>query len=630
MEISQIFILILLMPIVGGLAGLLFRKFHGLVSTASIALSFVLSLSIVLDSEIWLSRFEWLPAMELGWRLDKMSALLIALVLFISLLVHVFSLKYMDKKQHPRYFIKLGLFTFSMIGLLASDHLVLMFVFWELVGFSSYLLIGFWHDKDDASTSAKWAFMTNRVADVAFLIAVLSLGLDQGFFISELSPISSIWVGAGLLIGAMGKSAQLPFSAWLPRAMTGPTPVSALIHAATMVAAGVYLLIRVGPFLPLPILTAAAIVGTITALFGAMTAMSQHDIKQVLAYSTISQLGFMFIGIGVGAMDTAFFHLWTHAFFKAGLFLAAGAVIYHLGTQDMRQMGGLVKSMKMVMTVHIICGMSLAGIPLFSGFISKEGILQSTWAWAENMTALGYQEAFLIPFIAFFTIVLTAGYIVRQLCLVYFRRITSNELISSVPIHWAFGVPLILLGIGSISMVHNINPFGSTGWVVNLAGFTLAQYESNFLMYLSVALGMGGAGFSYYLYNSKSRLAIEYSDSEAPSTMIGGLAYHGWYLDDFYKNVLAPDFVQFSKWIYSIDLKIIDRAVNIMGVLGVVLAKILGLVDKYVIDGFVRFLSWISQIIGSLARSLQSGQIQKQLIWLLIGLILILSTILFF
>lgn len=622
-------ILTLLLPLMGGMLAYTFRIQAARIATGFAFLALALSSLLLINGFNWSTRFLWIPEFHLGWRVDQLALVLCTLVLLISFLVHLFSVKYMHVHEHPRYFLKLGFFTTAMLGLLMADHLLLLFIFWEVVGFASYLLIGFYHEKKEAAKSAKWAFLTNRVADVALLGAILSLGFEQSFFLSELTAIPSVWIGAGLLIGAMGKSAQLPFSGWLPRAMTGPTPVSALIHAATMVAAGVYLMLRVGPFLPEVVLTCAAIVGALTAFFGAFTAVTQHDVKQVLAYSTVSQLGFMFLGIGVGAFESSFFHLWTHAFFKAGLFLAAGVLMHHVGTQDMRQMGGLGGSMKWLMTLHVICGMALAGFPLFSGFMSKEGILQATWSWAEQQTAAGYSEAHLVSYFAFFTLFLTAWYIARQVWMIYWTPSRTVASVEGSGYHWQMGIPLILLSIASLGIVQGFHVFSSSGWVMELAGFSLAAHAGSLIPFVSSGLVLIGFVHCYGLYGPRRFYVQHYAQSTYPPSIMGRLSYFGWYVDSLYDRVLSSGYVTVAKGLHWFDKKAVDGTVNAIGVSGVVFAKFLSLVDTYVVDGFVQLTVWISRQVGRLATRIQSANVQHQIAWLIFVLILLLVFLLF-
>jgi len=311
---------------------------------------------------------------DLGVLIDNISVIMIVVVSLISMLVHFFSIAYMKgDKRYNRYFAYLGIFTFSMNGIVFTHNLLMMYIFWDLVGISSYLLIGFWYEKDSASNAAKKAFIANRVGDVGMFLGILLLFITYHTFTFDkifaqishgIIPFNSgFWLTVtGILIfcGAIGKSAQFPLHVWLPDAMEGPTPVSALIHAATMVAAGVYLIVRVFPLLSGGALEFIAIIGAISALIPATIALTQNDIKKVLAYSTISQLGYMVMGLGVGAYSFAFFHLITHAFFKALLFLGSGSVIYAMHhEQDIRKMGGLRKKMPITYYTFLLATLAI-------------------------------------------------------------------------------------------------------------------------------------------------------------------------------------------------------------------------------------------------------------------------------
>lgn len=629
-NVGLYFSLVLITPLSGAIIACFCKpRFASVIATASIGFSFISSLALIFSTDNWMFRFVWMPDLALGWYLDDVSMLLICLVLFISLLVHIFSIKYMNVREHRRYFSELGFFTFSMLGALTADHLILLFIFWELIGFSSYLLIGFWYEKDEAAKSAKWAFMTNRVADVALLTALLGLGTGQTFFLSELSRTTSVWIGFGLLIGAMGKSGQFPFLAWLPRAMTGPTPASALIHAATMVTIGVYLLIRVTPFLPEIVLTATAIVGVVTAFIGAFSALTQHDIKKILAYSTVSQLGFMFLGIGIGSVSSAFFHLWTHAFFKAGLFLTVGTVIHHMGTQDMRQMGGLKSKMPLVFGVFLICGLALAGMPLFSGFMSKERILQAVWQWSEVKYLAGYPEAHLVTIFAFFSVIMTAWYFGRQVWLVFMGERRGETFPKIGKSNFLMTFPLLILAIGSLWIFQNWNPFLTTGFVLEQALYLSEIASSNSVFFLSISLTIIGLILSYLLYKPATKYSREYDLKSSPDTRIGKLSYSALYLDVFYEKIISSFYLILSKGLSWIDQKVIRTAINEVGVWVVMLAKFFGLVDRFCVDGIVRLIGWLSILVGATTRRIQSRQVQTQLVWLLLGVILMLFYVLF-
>jgi NADH-quinone oxidoreductase subunit L len=388
--------------------------------------------------------FRWLQFaenwLELGWVLDPLSAVMLVMVCCVALLVVIYSVGYMAQDQNfTRFFGFLSLFVAAMLGLVISNSLLLLFICWELVGLTSYLLIGFWYQKPAAAAAAKKAFITTRIGDLALLLGMVWLYSQVGtlsFYDSgkgcleppALSLLSgestrqgiAVCTAIALLIflGAMGKSGQVPLHVWLPDAMEGPTPVSALIHAATMVAAGVFLIARVYPIFAAAGMTSAALqvvtwIGAITAVFAATIAVAQTDLKRILAYSTVSQLGFMMMGLGVGGVAVGIFHLLMHAFFKALLFLGAGSVIHGCHErQDIRSMGGLRRLMPITFITYAVGMMALSGVPLvFSGFWSKDAILHSAHSWSVSHWPfyLGLLGAFL-----------TAFYMTRQVCYVFF------------------------------------------------------------------------------------------------------------------------------------------------------------------------------------------------------------------
>ncbi|RME93516.1 MAG: NADH-quinone oxidoreductase subunit L, partial [Verrucomicrobia bacterium] len=392
--------------------------------------------------------FDWIrlgqATVQLGWVLDPLSAAMAAMVSFVGLLIFIFSIGYMAHDENfTRFFGFLALFGAAMLGLVIANSLLLLFICWELVGLASYLLIGFWFHKPSAAAAAKKAFITTRVGDLGFLLGMVWLhaqtgtltfydggaGCLEGAALNGLAGAGLRWaapaVGIALLLfcGAVGKSGQVPLHVWLPDAMEGPTPVSALIHAATMVAAGVFLMARVYPLLAVgagpdgvtPALTVVTWVGAITALFAACIAVAQYDIKRILAYSTVSQLGYMFLGLGTGGVAVGMFHLLTHAFFKALLFLGSGSVIHGCHEeQDIRHMGGLKKYMPVTFLTYAVGMLALAGFPLFfSGFWSKDEILHAAHGWPVSH----------LPFwMGLLGAVLTAFYMTRQVCYVFFGK----------------------------------------------------------------------------------------------------------------------------------------------------------------------------------------------------------------
>lgn len=636
------------MPLAGGVcAYAIGNKRAPAVAVSGIFIGFLFALRLIAFDGPLQVRWQWLPGLELGWSIDPIALALICLVYFISLLVHLFSIFYM--KGDPglrRYFFKLGFFTFSMLGLLAADHLILVFIFWELVGFSSYLLIGFWFKDVQKARSAREAFMINRIADAGLLIGVvlMVMVIDQPY-LSELTGVAPGYVvhlaGFGLVIGALGKSAQFPFFGWLPKAMAGPTPASALIHAATMVAAGVYLLVRVVPFLSPLVLTFTAFAGALTALMAAYAALTQHDVKKVLAYSTISQLGYMVMGVGVGAYQASLFHLWTHAFFKAGLFLAAGAVIhfmhqaYHdrpeVDTHDMRNMGGLQRQLPITALVFMICGFALSGLPFFSGFLSKEGILSGAWFWASQIAGGGSFLAYLVPDMAFLAALFTPVYIGRQILLIFFGTPASDqEPVANPEPVVTVRVPLIILGFGSLWFFNALNPFNAHGWWLNEYLFSLeiiresagSPYIQQTTLFLSILLSVSGLALAYYFFRPGGKRRATYQLATEPVPWHKKLSYHGWFLQEFY-DVVSTGFMKITKFAHAIDARVIDPVVHFIGVGTVVFSKFLGIIDREVVDGIVNLAAWFSRQVGVLLSKVQAGRVQTQIAWMVLSVLFI-------
>ncbi len=638
MSNQLILFLILFLPLIGGLVGYMIKGSAGKITTVFLAISFILSIVqlVSLNNQLLFS-WEWISSITFGVRVDKPAALLIVLVSFVSLLVHVFSQEYMKEEAGDnRYFAKLGFFTFAMVGLLIADHLILLFIFWELVGLASYLLIGFWYAKDGVSSSARMAFMVNRVADVALLGGILLLNSTETLLISEFNQAWLFLPSLLIAIGAFGKSAQLPFSGWLTKAMVGPTPVSALIHAATMVAAGVYLLFRVAPFFPLEVLNLIALIGIFTAFYGAICAIIQHDIKKVLAYSTISQLGYMIMGIGVGAGEASIFHLWTHGFFKAGLFLGAGSIIHFLhqssklDAQDMRTMGGLKERLPWTYRSFLVCGLALAGLPFFSGFMSKEGIIIAAWNWADGVGTWGY----LVSDLAFFTAFLTAFYVGRMIILVFWGE-ARGEIEMGRSVHSesrSISMPLILLAIGSLWFIYDLNPIAHHSWLELFIGnftFIGEPFITISTTIISIVLAIGGLTLAYFLFRSKSNYVESYHLMKNPSGLDAKLIFNGFYFTRLYEltGILS---LRLGNVLSFIDRKILDRVLHLVAIFSVILGKTVSVVDRFFIDGIINGTAWLAGAIGKRLAGVNARESQMQLIWLLIGVILILGYILFF
>ena len=455
---------------------------------------------------------------KMGIVIDNLTAIMLAMVTLISLLVHLYSTGYMaGDKNYGRYFAFLGIFTFSMLGIVLSDNLFSIYIFWELVGLSSYLLIGFFFEKDSAADAPKKAFLANRVGDIGMWLGILILYSQfHTFSFAEIYAnlaagkfaMSNAWLtAAGLLLfmGCVGKSAQFPLHIWLPDAMEGPTPVSALIHAATMVAAGVYFVARIFVLLTPDALHVIAFIGAFTAFMAATIAITQNDIKRVLAYSTVSQLGYMVLGLGVGAYSAALFHLVTHAFFKACLFLGSGAIIHAMHhEQDMRWMGGLRKHMPWTFATFTLATLALAGLPLTSGFMSKDAILAGAIGFA-NVEGGGVY--YIIPVLGFFSAMLTAFYMGRQIWLVFFGESRTHlkpaddhhsahhahgahdahndDHHADHGVHevsWNMRAPLVILAALSVFFVYSPNPLdGAQGWfmkMIKTPATVVASYQS--------------------------------------------------------------------------------------------------------------------------------------------------------
>jgi NADH-quinone oxidoreductase subunit L len=447
--------LLLILPLLSAVANqLLLRRFGiaHLVSTASAAATFVIAILLLGKTES--HSFEWASIgdfhINIGITLDTLSTGMMIVVTGVGLLVHIFSLAYMkDDSAKARFFTGLALFMFSMTGIVLADNFIMTFIFWELVGLSSYLLIGHWYEKDSAADAAKKAFLTNRIGDFGFMIGILMMwGITGTLTFSEMqipTGISATVLGAALLCvfcGAVGKSAQLPLHVWLPDAMEGPTPVSALIHAATMVAAGVYMLFRVQFSIGEDAFagfsgTTISWIGAITALMAALMATQQDDIKRVLAYSTLSQLGYMVMAVGLLAGEAAMFHLFTHAWFKALLFLGSGAIIYACHhQQDMWKMGGLLKKMPLTAITFAIGTAALMAVPFTSGFFSKEQILEA--AHEKNMALF---------IIAAAVAVLTPFYMTRAFVITFLGKPRSDDADHAHEVGSLMSLPLVALAI---------------------------------------------------------------------------------------------------------------------------------------------------------------------------------------
>lgn len=550
--------------------------------------------------------------------LSDTTLLMLTVVSVISFLVHLYSAGYMaGDAQLKKYFAMLGFFTFSMLGIVLSDNLLVMFVFWELVGFSSFMLIGHWSEKPAAGSAAKKAFVMNRIGDAGFLIGLMIIWTNSGTFnLSEILPLSGSikWETAASLFifcGVIGKSAQFPLFTWLADAMEGPTPVSALMHAATMVAAGVYLLIRISTALSDDALTFIACTGMVTALIGSMSALFQFDIKKILAYSTISQLGLMVMAIGLGVTNAALLHLFTHAFFKACLFLSAGAVIHalhdaqlrsreHFDVQDIRNMGGLRKKLPVTFFTFILGGASLAGIPFFSGFLSKEAILSALWM---NNNMLSWFMMVVMLLVSFVTVL----YTIRMIWYIFMgeERKTATLDVHEVPM--VMRIPTIVLALSSVWLVVSLNPFDAIGWLLPEKYFTHLPWLTAFsVVWIALAVVVA------YLTFRKARF---YSNA---------ILENAFFLDVFYQRLFSGLANKSASAALFTDRKLIDGFIHSAAYSHVVMSHITGWFDRAIIDGLVNGLASFSRILGSFTRSFHGGKIQSYIFWAIFAIIIFL------
>ncbi|MCR6655203.1 MAG: NADH-quinone oxidoreductase subunit L [Opitutus sp.] len=531
-------------------------------------------------------------ALQLGWLLDPLTAFMCVMVTFVGSLIFIFSTGYMKEDANfTRFFCFLSLFAAAMLGILVANSLLLVFVSWELVGLASYLLIGFWFHKPEAAAAAKKAFITTRIGDLGFLLGLLwlyhatgsLLFYDNGAGVLEADTLSllitettlgglAVSTAIGLLIfcGAIGKSGQFPLHVWLPDAMEGPTPVSALIHAATMVAAGVFLIARIYPLMsadlalpeaPVNALTIVTAIGAITALMGACIAVAQNDLKRVLAFSTVSQLGYMMLALGVGSWVAAIFHLLTHAFFKALLFLGAGSVIHAAHhEQDIRRLGGLAPKMKLTFATFAIGMMALAGVPfLFSGFWSKEAILHAAHAWPVSQLPLAFGLT---------AVVLTAFYMTRLVAEVFFGQPRSHAAEHAHESSATMTVPLVLLAVATIALSLLAWP---TPWLAQKLD-PLAHTEAahgHGLMILSIALVGVGLGLGAWIYLRKPRTSADAADpleSAAPSAFDALARRLGF--DELYAATFGRLFFALAKLADAFDRLVWGGVVRAVAALG--------------------------------------------------------------
>ncbi|MGG5576625.1 NADH-quinone oxidoreductase subunit L [Myroides sp. C15-4] len=560
---TNVILLLLLVPLLGALVNVFFGKKlgngSGVIATVAVLISFIISLLAFIQvnnskQPIEIELFEWMALanfnVTFGFLLDQLSLLWLLFVTGIGTLIHWYSTNYMkNDENYAKFFAYLNLFIFFMIVLVTGSNLLITFIGWEGVGLCSYLLIGFWHKNQSYNDAAKKAFIMNRIGDLGFLVGVFILAflfqsLDYMTIKEALMQGTNhqinMWIGwaaLALFIGAVGKSAQIPLYTWLPDAMAGPTPVSALIHAATMVTAGIFLITRLNFVFDLAphIQNIIAIVGAVTSLFAASIGLVQTDIKKVLAYSTVSQLGLMFMAVGFGAYEIAVFHVVTHAFFKACLFLGSGSVIHAMGgEQDMRNMGGLKKFMPATYATFLLATIAISGFPPFSGFFSKDEILLTAFSHNPVLYVIGSLAS-----------IMTAFYMFRLLYLTFFKNFRGtqeqkNHLHESPA---AITVPLWILGI--LSVVGGVISLPGNSWlnsylepiIVNSANahpHVLGTTE-----YILMAVAVVGACIGLFLAYSKYIKKGDLPPTDEQMTGFHKVLYNKYYIDEIYMKVIV-------------------------------------------------------------------------------------------
>jgi len=609
----------------------------------------------------------WLPGgtagIEIGVMVDQLTAAMLFMVSFVGFWIFVYSRDYMG--QDPRFsqfFSYLSLFAFSMLGLVVANNFLLLFIGWELVGLCSYLLIGFWFEKTSAADAAKKAFITTKIGDLGFSLALMLIlwataqygpkmtfnFYNNGFGILEKGLLAElpVWLATAIALlifmGAMGKSAQFPLHVWLPDAMEGPTSVSALIHAATMVAAGVYLVGRAYPIFVAAVvpLMIVAMIGAFTAVFAATIAVAANDIKRVLAYSTLSQLGYMMLGLGVGGYTAALFHLLTHAFFKALLFLGSGSVIHGMhGEQDIRKMGNLRKYMPWTFVTFLIGTLALVGFPLTSGFFSKDEIIASAALFAKANGHISLL-AYLPLLMGLAGVFLTAFYMTRCVVLTFFGDKVRSEVHPHESSSWMIA-PLVVLAVfallggflgipGEHNLFHGFVHFDWHPWEYLQAPDMLFIYGTHeegvnwLLMFISVVLGFGGIGAGYVLYGMKV-IDLEKVGKFPLMKALHIVVSNKYFVDEIYRYCVICVHLMIAKLCFVIDHFIVDKFVDFWAwIMEIISRRVVRpaddkVVDRIAVDGW----GYISLLCSRKLVTLQTGYVQTYIMVFCIGIILL-------
>jgi NADH-quinone oxidoreductase subunit L len=637
------------------------KSIIGALSNFAVFIPFLISLYFFINfnpeaGAVQAKLFTWIEAgsfsVDIAYQIDQLSLIMMLVVTGVGSLIHFYSIGYMAHDPgFWKFFAFLNLFIFAMLNLVMADNLLLLFLGWEGVGLCSYLLIGFWYTDMAKSDAAKKAFLYNRVGDFAFLIAIFAIfeavgSLKFDVILANLDAFSAswtFWVPFLMFIGATGKSAQIPLFVWLPDAMAGPTSVSALIHAATMVTSGIYLITRLSPMYVMSpeVMMIVAVIGALTAIVAATIAITQNDIKGVLAYSTVSQLGFMFLALGSGAFTAALFHVVTHAFFKACLFLGSGSVIHtmehvehklhddgkdvHFDPQDIRNMGGLRKFMPSTYKTFLIATIAIAGIPPLAGFFSKDEIVMHAF----NMGFGEFAGAmyFILWGVATITAFLTAFYMFRLTLTTFHgsfklpRKVKGAEGSEKYLHESPATMTIPLWGLAGLSIVGGFigipnfisKTFGGDGhinwlhdWLYPIAAdipLTLSIAAEWVLMIFAIVVAVGSVFLAFKMYGNDQQ-----EESDAKIAARFGSLYEIWKqkynLDEAYEGVIVRPTVRFSD-------------------------KVLAVFDMKVVDGFVNAVAGIVRLTGSLIRYIQTGITTNYALMLVLGVILVLSMILF-
>ena len=626
---QELIVVLLVAPLVGFLINGLFgkwlkgnEKLSGWIGALAVLVSLVCSIIAFLSlnggaAPLDETLYEWITgesfAFNIGFRVDALTAVMLLVITGVGFLIHVYSIGYMHGDAgYTRYFAYLNLFVFSMLILVLGNNYLMMFVGWEGVGLCSYLLIGFWYEKQSATDAGKKAFIMNRIGDFGFLLGMFTLfaafqtldftaifdKAEAGTFEQVFGANTLVIATLLLFVGAIGKSAQIPLYVWLPDAMEGPTPVSALIHAATMVTAGVYMIARSAVLYEIAHTgQVVAWIGVLTAFFAATIALTQNDIKRILAYSTVSQLGYMFVGVGVGAYASGVFHLVTHAFFKGLMFLTAGSVMHAMANElDMRKMGGLKSKMPITHWTFLVGALAIAGFPFLSGFWSKDEILHSAWGSSPLIYGIGLVTAFL-----------TAFYMFRLIFVTFYgeSRVepeVASHVHESPAIMW---VPLAILAIPSALIGLLLGFGGHKSWFHHFTNgvFPEAHHDASgnviLFMVISSVVGLAGIAFAWTRYSKRV-------PSDEPTGAIHRLLANKYYVDEVYNTLIVQPVKNGSHFL------------------------LWKLVDNGIIDGIVNGVAAIIRFVGGTLRRLQTGLVQVYILSMVVGIVLFLAYYLFF